>query len=38
MIIANEVVADISWLKVPFIYRVHEIPDSEKDSRITGVL
>ncbi|WP_073254560.1 ribonuclease R [Caldanaerovirga acetigignens] len=31
MLAANEVIAEhIYWLKVPFVYRVHEIPDMEK--------
>ena len=39
MIIANEVVAEhIFWLKVPFIYRVHEIPDSEKIAELQEFL
>lgn len=31
MLAANEVIAEhMYWLKVPFVYRVHEIPDMEK--------
>lgn len=31
MLAANEVIAEhVYWLKVPFVYRVHEIPDMEK--------
>ncbi|TYP47030.1 ribonuclease R [Thermosediminibacter litoriperuensis] len=31
MLAANEVIAEhMYWLKVPFVYRVHELPDREK--------
>ncbi|MCG0276512.1 MAG: ribonuclease R, partial [Thermosediminibacteraceae bacterium] len=31
MLAANEVIAEhMYWLKVPFVYRVHELPDMEK--------
>lgn len=31
MLVANETVAEhFSWMKVPFLYRVHEDPDAEK--------
>jgi ribonuclease R len=31
MLAANEVIAEhMYWLKVPFVYRIHEVPDEEK--------
>lgn len=39
MIAANEVVAEhIFWLKIPFIYRIHETPDEEKISSLKEFL
>jgi ribonuclease R len=31
MLIANEVIAEhVYWLKLPFVYRIHEVPEEEK--------
>lgn len=39
MLAANEVVAEYcSWLKVPFIYRVHEEPAAEKVEALSALL
>jgi len=39
MLIANEVVAEkFYWLEAPFIYRVHETPDSEKIDELNKFL
>lgn len=39
MIVANETVAEhVYWLNLPFIFRIHENPDSEKISDLNEVL
>jgi ribonuclease R len=36
MLIANETVAEqFFWLEIPFLYRVHDVPDSEKIQKLT---
>ena len=39
MLIANEVIAEkFYWLEAPFIYRVHDVPDSEKVEELNKFL
>lgn len=39
MLAANETVAaHMYWQEMPFLYRVHEAPDAEKISRLSGII
>lgn len=39
MLVANETVAaHMYWQEMPFLYRVHEAPDAEKISRLSGII
>jgi exoribonuclease R len=39
MLAANETVAErFYWLEVPFMYRVHDLPDTEKLDRFSSFI